>query len=1209
MQSKKNGKVAVGHPVDVVTGTLFHEFEDYVLPGQMPLVFGRRYSSALAGQGEGMFGPGWTSPLEMRLCQDLEGFRMVDEDGETEVTFDDPDDDVNSGGVVRNLGVFCELRREGSTYTVTRWDPNRDDVTQYVFREHGAGEWWHLVSRQNLEGQGIDIEHDAAGRVIRLKQRRERRGLRLVYNASGRVTEVYVMVPPRDGAEYPEQAETSERLILRFDYDQHGFLSEMIDALQQNCLYRYTSTGKMVQETNLSGMVYQFAYDAKGRCIETKGTDDYGLVRLEIHAEARVTLATDSLGHVTTYEWNDNGQVERERSPLGHVKATEYDQHRRIVKEIAPSGAVMLHEFDAQGNRVKITAPSGAETHFVYNASHRITQITDPAGSLWRREFDDLGRLKEIINPLGERLSYGYDQNNDLVWIEDPGGRRCGFTWDRAGNLTSATDWQGNRTTFAYNREGQLTTMVDPLGHRTEVLVDPLGRIQTIHLADGARRSFAWDAYDQPIHYVDALGSTTRWRYARYGLLAEVMRPHGGSIRFLWSSIPGQLLAVINERGERYSLQYDADGNLIREVNFAGRETIYAYDANGQVVAVVDPAGHRTVCQRNLDGAVTHIAYDDGSNITYEYDVKGRLIKADNGQCLVERTYDVADRCISEKQGKYEIHSQYDILGNRVKRRSSLGYETAFAWNASGQLDRLTAGSAAPIQFVYDACWNETARFIEGAVQICQDYDSRGRRVEQYVGRHQYGNPSRVSERQDAILRREYRYDTASNLIEILDKDWGATKYLYDPVSRIVETRLPEGVVERFQYDETDNLTALNRRQEGVPAGFHAEEAHRLQYEAGNILIRRGETAYTYDTVGQRVTKTDQDGKTTRYQWNPVGQLSQVILPDGQQWQYQYDALNRRVKKIGPSQTIEFVWDGPRVLHEVAYETKGDETASDQGASREHSIVHWEFDPYGFEPIAKVEHRQLFLCVNDAAGNPRELIDSTGQVAWSAQFTTWGEVQHCRVSKVSCPVRFQGQWYDEETGLHYNRLRYYDPLIGRFISPDPIGLLGGVNEFVYAVNPTGWVDPYGLTRRCPTTTEEDYVTIQRVEQRSRRGGKYGNTRLDVDADGQVVHIPAGKGKDPALHVSIDNEARIRQFFAQREAARPGANVIREFQVPRSVVERMTDNAIPQGPGTSARPGQPLSVDQPHPGQFAFHPDDADRLAAHARPGSFREWTP
>ena len=268
-------------------------------------------------------------------------------------------------------------------------------------------------------------------------------------------------------------------------------------------------------------------------------------------------------------------------------------------------------------------------------------------------------------------------------------------------------------------------------------------------------------------------------------------------------------------------------------------------------------------------------------------------------------------------------------------------------------------------------------------------------------------------------------------------------------------------------------------------------------------------------------------------------------------------------------------------------------------------------EPFRFNPIARVEDGRVLLAVNDVAGNPRELVDSPGEVAWAAQFTTSGATRQSRGSSSTCPLRFQGQWFDAETGLHYNRFRYYDPQVGRFISPDPLGLFGGPNEFTYAPNPIGWVDPYGLAKRCPDTKEEDFVLVQRVEQRTRRGGKgeFGNRRVDVDTDGNVVIMPAAKGKDPALHISIDNPARTDQFLAQREAKRPGESVIREFEVPRSVAERLTENAVPQAPGASARPGQPLTVDHPHPGQFAFHPDDAAELARHARPGSFREREP
>ena len=103
----------------------------------------------------------------------------------------------------------------------------------------------------------------------------------------------------------------------------------------------------------------------------------------------------------------------------------------------------------------------------------------------------------------------------------------------------------------------------------------------------------------------------------------------------------------------------------------------------------------------------------------------------------------------------------------------------------------------------------------------------------------------------------------------------------------------------------------------------------------------------------------------------------------------------------------------------------------------------------------------------DHLGTPQELTDHTGQIAWSAQYSAWGEVKEQRSEwaqrqGLTNPIRFQGQYHDHETGLHYNRYRYYDPRAGRFVSKDPISYAGGLNLYAYAPNPVEWVDPLGL---------------------------------------------------------------------------------------------------------------------------------------------------
>ncbi|WP_369800262.1 RHS repeat-associated core domain-containing protein, partial [Caulobacter sp. Root1472] len=97
----------------------------------------------------------------------------------------------------------------------------------------------------------------------------------------------------------------------------------------------------------------------------------------------------------------------------------------------------------------------------------------------------------------------------------------------------------------------------------------------------------------------------------------------------------------------------------------------------------------------------------------------------------------------------------------------------------------------------------------------------------------------------------------------------------------------------------------------------------------------------------------------------------------------------------------------------------------------------------------------------DAAGTPQELTNDNGVVTWREDFTAWGAVARKAEAAIDNPIRFQGQYADPETGLHYNRFRYYDPGVARYVTPDPIGLEGGLNAAAYVFDPNAWVDPLG----------------------------------------------------------------------------------------------------------------------------------------------------
>ncbi|MGQ7249267.1 RHS repeat-associated core domain-containing protein, partial [Halomonas sp. V046] len=215
-----------------------------------------------------------------------------------------------------------------------------------------------------------------------------------------------------------------------------------------------------------------------------------------------------------------------------------------------------------------------------------------------------------------------------------------------------------------------------------------------------------------------------------------------------------------------------------------------------------------------------------------------------------------------------------------------------------------------------------------------------------------------------------------------------------------------------------------------------------------------------------------------------------------------------------PSEHSELARENPERKHSVPIAQRQHSLATTPGITPERRVSYL-FEPGSFIPAAKLEahykaieqktgsgtvlytdhqlaKQTLYYFQTDHLGTPLEIAGSDGNLAWIGQYRAWGKLTKATdgngdPNTTDNPFRFQGQYHDEETGLHYNRFRYYDPEIGRFTTQDPIGLAGGENLYQYAPNPTGWVDPLGLSGssgcRCPNAllpTPEKGQTVYRV---------------------------------------------------------------------------------------------------------------------------------
>lgn len=1046
-----SGKVAVGHPVDVASGTLFHKFNDYTLPGRLPIAFNRRYSTSLLTQNHrSLFGKGWSSPFEVTLDRQENGFIYRDESGEDEIFFALPEAGLATAQPLLNAGSFTELTASDSEYCVTRWDPDSGQITRDFFLKSENSILPLKLSRREDEScNAVEFLYAAGTGLLEfIIQKREQRGFQLFYDNNSRLVEVR-----RKSRQSNEvQKKEDNKPWLQYQYNTAGMLATFTDPLGKRSHYKYDAEGRMISEITLAGKEWRFVFDEQGRCVVTTSKNKFDYHKLDYGNKGRVTRVEDSYGNVTQYHYNEVGQVTKEVSPLGHIKSTVFDGLGRIAQEITPAGNATSYAYDEAGNRQSITFADGASVHYLFNDKHLPLSLTDPTSSIWQRNYDQNGRTVSQINPAGAEQHFEYNRAGDIVSHTDAGNNTRQFQWDSYGNVTKTSDWEGNDTSCTWDRYGALVSIIDPQGHTTQIHRDKLGRVRSVTLADGNQRHYQWDVFDNLTEYTDEKKLKTQWHYCDCGNLEQEVRADGSSIFFGWNAIPGQLAAVTNQNNEVFHFSYDADGRLIEEQDFTGSITRYERDADGRVVKTIKPSGKVIEFEYGRANRVSRILYSSGDETTFRYDTRGLLIEADNGQCPIAFEYDELGRVIREAQGEHEIINTYDLFDRRTARHSDQGESTSFQWTPNGQISQVHTNGFAPINFDYDHRGFEKVREF-ASISLNNKFNERGLLAEQVLDHAQ-------SRR---ITSRQYEYDAAGNLTRKNDEQWGTTRYVYDELERITQTLHPDKTIESFSYDLTDNINAYARKlAENVSPG----DQESWIYEKGNRMVKKEDVTFSYDQDGQLIERTNREGKS-RFYWNDAGQLASVKTTDGTVWKYTYDALGRRVAKECPTEKREFHWDGDVVLSDIKH--KNETVQRDR----------WEYHPYDFSPLFKVQDDKQYLCVNDQIGTPMELVNEAGVVEWSHRSWTFGETKEFSADSVTCDIRFQGQWFDGESGLCYNRFRYYDAEASAYVSNDPIGLLGGYNQRAYCINTTKYIDPLGLTQSSGKCAKEVIEEVRR----------------------------------------------------------------------------------------------------------------------------------
>ena len=1025
------GTVSAGHPVNVATGAVFSTHGDFAVPGKIRLYWERRYDTAQLGAPSGALGPGWSARYFATLTREGNEYRFVLPEGGIEM-FVDHDGTVDRGGIVRNLGTFQELSRLSGEYVITRWGPAGQAPERLVFAARGGQAIMPLVRIENGSGAALDMVYDSDGRVFLVRQRLERRALQLTYMRNGHVGAVALV-----------SADGASQIVARYEYDRDGRLVTAVNALGNADRYEYDAQGRLVREIRKDGTVYSFRYDKQGRCIRTSGLDRYDEKTFRYLDAAGWTEVTDSRGSTTRYQWLPSGQVITVVDPLGGEEKTEYDELGRITATVMPSGETTRYRYDQRGNRIEIIDPAGESWKDTVDAAHRRIASTDPMGRTTRWHYDDQGHMTAVELPGGARFEYRWDAAGNLREVTTRRGTFRRFNYDARGTLIETIDPAGHAARYAVDALGRMVESVNASGNRYRVEYDLLGRTTLIQYPDGSTETFVYDAAGNQTSATDRNGNARFYRWGPCQRLLEATGANGGTVRYVWGTEPSLLEAVINEKGETLRFVHDSLGRFIQQVSFDGRERSFKYDASGRVIQIENGAGEILRFVWDSCGRLIERHLPDGEIHRLTYDASGGAVSAETPDRLVRFERDAAGRVTREVQGDHLVESAYDPDGNRVRIRTDLGHGVEFGIDASLQVDRLTLTTGDAFGFTFNEVGREASRLLPGGLQLISEYDSSGRVNLHHLATGQDPQLLPGAGRPDgrAILERSYSYAPNGTVLAVRDSRRGASEYSYDPEQHITRAAHGGQTTETFEYDPAGNLTEITV----LPV------REELRYAAGSRLERCSETRYEFDGEGRLVKRIEPiaNGKSAEWQftWDALSQLRSVRRPDGEEWRYAYDFYGRRFAKRGTKSETTFVWDRDVIVHEVL--TRGPTTS-------------WVYEDSRPEPIAQVVDGKVFSVVCDQLGTPQELITRTGAIAWSARSSVWGRDLGHEARGADCPIRFPGQWADSESGLHYNRFRYYDPRTGRFISQDPVAPRSTLNFYRYAPNPLNWLDVLGL---------------------------------------------------------------------------------------------------------------------------------------------------
>ena len=897
---------------------------------------------------------------------------------------------------------------------------------------------------------------------------------------------------------------------MRYRYDETGRVDEQVNP--EGLSYRYAYEKNCVTITDSLGRREVLHTEGEGglKRVVKKCHADGSQTASEFDSAGRLKAQTDAAGRRTEYGLHmASGMVTAVTGPDGRTVRYGYNSQRQLTSTIFPDGQRSTREYDDKGRLTAETSRTGETTRYRYDNPHselpsatedatgskklmtwsrygQLLTFTDCSDYATRYEYDRFGQMTVVHREEGLNVYRRYNSRGQLTAVRDSQERETQYGYNDAGDVTTVTGPDGNRTETQYDGRGKaLSTTLGGLTRRMEY--DRAGRVTGLTNENGSHSDFTWDELDRLTQQTGFDGRVQRYGY---DVMGQLIRSEDEDLVTHWHYDASDRLTHRTVNGEpAEQWQYDDHGWLteLSHLSEGLRVAVhYGYDDKGRLISerqtVSDPQTserlwqHETRQGYSAQGLANRFKPDGLPPVEWLTYGSGYLAGMKLGDIpLVEYTRDRLHREVSRRFGtasepdSYELTSIYTPGGQLQQQylnHPQLNRE--YGYDEGGRLVRIS-GPQQTRAFHYSDTGRLTGvHTTRPGLDITLPYatDPAGNRLpdpEFYPESSTVWADNRITEDVQYL----YRYDKYGRLTEKTD-------------------RIPEGVIRmnderthRYEYDNQHRLVHYVHTQHGEtqtegryiydPLGRRVGKRvwKRERSLAGYMALAKKAEVTWYGWEGDRLTTTQtaQSRVQTVYGPGSFTPLVRIETDSAEQTKAQHRSLAEKLEQEGSEdgQAVQF----PAALRAMLDRLEGELRRNAVSEESRAWLAGCGLTPEqmaGQLELHDEPKRKLHLYHCDHRGLPLALITPDNTVAWRGEYDEWGNLlSEDNPNNLQQLIRLPGQLYDEESGLYYNRHRYYNPGLGRYITQDPIGLKGGWNFYNYPLDPITSLDPLGLS--------------------------------------------------------------------------------------------------------------------------------------------------